>query len=479
MQRDSTPLPNSDLLVCVVDDDPDMGPLIERWLSSVGYRARWLDSGPAALSFFETNLPDLVLIDLDLGETSGMDLLQRIRARDQAVGAIMLTASANVDHVVEAMRCGAFDYVVKPVDRRPLLEKVRSALDSLESARRSRRLSAQPDEAWHGIAGRSELIRKLRALVDRLAQSDVSVLIGGETGTGKELVARAVHSAGRRAAGPFVPVNCGAIPRGLQDSELFGHERGSFTGALTRRMGRFEQAGGGTLFLDEVAELDLHTQAALLRALQERRFFRVGGDQEVQVDVRILAATHADLPALVESGDFREDLYYRLAVFELEVPPLRARGDDVLLLARRFLAEAGGAGSPGGLSLAPETEQVLLDWPWPGNVRELHNAMERAAVVATGEVLPSHLPGRLRQGALGSPPVPRGPVVQGQMQSSARPRAEGIRPLSERDQIIEALRSADGNVSQAMRELGVPRTSMYRKLKRYGLLDPAEDEPLD
>ncbi len=455
--------------ILVVDDDVELGMLIERWLSSAGYATRRAESGRQALKMLDECLPDMLVIDLDLGDMSGIEVLRQVRRKDRAVAVIMLTVSSRVCDVVAAMKAGATDYLAKPADRSGLLAAIASAEVSMEEGRRQRGLDAKQGP-WHGIVGNSEPMRRLRGQIDRLAQADVSVLIGGETGTGKELVARAIHAASARAAAPFVAVNCGAIARDLQDSELFGHEKGAFTGALSRRPGRFEQAHGGSLFLDEVAELSPAMQASLLRVLQERRFYRVGGTSEVSVDVRVLAATHVDLPSRVADGRFREDLFYRLAVFELEVPPLRRREGDVLLLARRFLAEAGGSRE---LELDPLTEACLLDWHWPGNVRELRNAMARAAVEAESVVHPEHLPERICGGRRAE--ARSGPDLL--HESDLVPRSpRGPRPPSERDRIIEALRLADGNVSQAMRELGIPRTTMYRKLRKYGLLPERQVE---
>jgi DNA-binding NtrC family response regulator len=295
----------------------------------------------------------------------------------------------------------------------------------------------------------------------------VTVLIQGESGTGKELVAQALHARSRRAAGPFVPINCAAVTATLQESELFGHLRGAFTGAHKDRAGRFEQAHGGTLFLDEVAELSAELQAKLLRVLQERTLYRVGGNEEIHVDVRVIAASHRDLGDLVASGQFREDLYYRLAVFELQTPPLRDRGRDILLLAERFLASfCAGMGRPVP-GWGPDTAARLMAHPWPGNVRELRNAMETAAVTADDVVRVHDLPPRLRRDTpsptLAEPPTP--------LQPSALPEGDGLSPMErmERDAIQGALTAANGNVSEVIRALQIPRTSLYRKLRKYGL----------
>ena len=471
-------------LVIVVDDDPDVCHLVRRWLEFAGYEVKVAGSGAEMIKLLATTLPDLVLIDLDLGDMSGMEILQRVKASDREAAAVMLTASTKVEHVVQAVRSGALDYLVKPIERRQLLETVGRALATVVTTRSSRQDLIGQEGDWHGLVGKSEAMQRVRAQIDRVARSEVTVLIGGETGTGKELVARAIHAASPRAEKPFVAVNCGAIAKSLQESELFGHEKGSFTGAVGRRTGRFEQAEGGIIFLDEVAELDPSQQVALLRVLQERNFFRVGGVEEVNVDVRVIAATHNDLLQDVREGRFREDLFYRLAVYELEVPPLRAREGDVSLLARRFLQDEAERSGGRALDLAPETISCLEAYPWPGNVRELRNAMERASVVANDVVRVEHLPGRIQPGArseplhrLPSPPAsptasPALPVVAPSVPASPRAQDEG----SEREEIIRALKESQGNVSLAMRRLGIPRTTMYRKLKRYGILESGEEQ---
>ncbi|MCK6504820.1 sigma-54 dependent transcriptional regulator [Myxococcota bacterium] len=464
-------------LVIVVDDDPDVCHLVRRWLEFAGLEVKVAQSGAEMLRLLGTCLPDLVLVDLDLGDMSGMQILPRIQELDREAAAVMLTASSKVEHVVQAVRAGALDYLVKPIERRLLLETVGRALATVASARTSRQRQIGQEGDWHGLVGRSEAMQRVRAQIDRVAGSEVTVLIGGETGTGKELVARAIHAASARAGKPFVPVNCGAIAKGLQESELFGHERGAFTGAAGRRTGRFEQADGGVIFLDEVAELDPSQQVALLRVLQERTFFRVGGTEEVTVDVRVIAATHNDLLRDVREGRFREDLFYRLAVYELEVPPLRAREGDVTLLARRFLQEAAERGGRPPLELAPATLACLEAYPWPGNVRELRNAMERASVAANQVIEVEHLPGRIQPGAHGDllrRPAP--PAAPPPAPGPAAAPARFVDEASEREEIVRALKDAQGNVSQAMRRLGIPRTTMYRKLRRYGILESGEDQ---
>jgi DNA-binding NtrC family response regulator len=374
----------------------------------------------------------------------------------------MLTADGTAAPAAAALRLGAFDYLLKPVDRQQLLQTVQRAAATQRVAVERREAGASQEGGYRGLIGESAVMRRLYRQIERVGASEVTVLVQGESGTGKELVAKALHLASPRAQGPFVPINCAAVPETLQESELFGHERGAFTGASARRTGRFEQASGGTLFLDEVAELDLGLQAKLLRVLQERTFFRVGGTEQIQVDVRVVAATHKDLRELASEGKFREDLYYRLAVFELDLPALRQRREDLPALVRHFMALLGERHQRPGLRLSEEANQLVLGYAWPGNVRELQNALERAVVGCLGdEIEPEDLPRRLREGA-------RAPALVDLQASSS---GGGLSPMEEleRAAIAEAIRASEGNMSDVIRRLGIPRTTLYRKLRRYGL----------
>jgi DNA-binding NtrC family response regulator len=354
------------------------------------------------------------------------------------------------------MRAGATEYLSKPVDRQQLMAALRKRAEPTAPASRDAVISPVAD-----IVGNSAGMQMLFRQMQRVASRDVTVLIHGESGTGKELVARALHDASPRRRGPFVAINCAAIAQGLQESELFGHEKGAFTGAAQRHAGRFEQADGGTLFLDEIGEIAPSLQASLLRAIQERRFHRVGGSQEVRVDVRILAATHRDLMREVAGGRFREDLYYRLAVFELDVPPLRERGDDVLHIAERLLANLCQRHGLPTARVSAEAARMLIAHDWPGNVRELQNALERAVVLASGSVVtPEDLPPRLR----------RRPPMHANGQNGHGFHGEGkTAEAMEKSMLIDALAQHAGNVSEVCRVLGIPRTTMYRKLKRHGI----------
>jgi len=420
--------------IVVVEDEPTQRRALERWLTGREHRVVGLSSGEQALEALRTVLPDVVLLDIQLGGVDGLEVLDQLHADIPKLPVVMLTIDDSVESVMRAVQAGAFDYLVKPIDRRRLFEVVDKAIAHREQHIDSLRRTREGRGRSHGMAGESEPMRALFRQIDRVGPSPATVVIRGESGTGKELVARALHEASPRRDGPFVALSCAAIPPTLIDSELFGHERGAFTGAERSRVGRLEQANHGTLFLDEVAELSPAAQSTLLRALQERRFYRVGGSDEVQVELRVVVASHRDLHEEVEAGRFREDLFYRLAVVELQLPPLRDRGSDILLLARAFLAGLGGP------ALAPSAEAALLAHTWPGNVRELHNAMQRASVLAEGErIEATDLPDRVRS-------------------------ADG-----ERAELARALAAAGGNVNALVEALGIPRSTLYRRLKQHGL----------
>ena len=446
-------------VVLVVDDDPSHRKLIGRWVERAGYLVEEYAGAGALLSSLDHMLPDAILLDVHMEGMSGLAALERLKRLYPTLPVIMLTADANVPTAVQSIQQGAYDYLTKPVDRSRLLTVLRNAVEKHAMSARLRQLERELDGGGYGgIIGTSRTMRRLFRQLDRVAPSDVTVLVVGESGTGKELVARAIHANSGRAQGPFVPLNCAAIPETLQESELFGHERGSFTGATGRRVGRFEQAHGGTLFLDEVGELSAGLQAKLLRVLQERRFYRLGGSDQIEVDVRIVTATHRDLQERCQRGEFREDLFYRLAVFELELPPLRERPDDIPLLAQAFLERFTKRHGRPSVRLGKEVLAALQAYHWPGNVRELQNAVERALVATLDEeVQPEDLPRRVREPARVTPAPTR--------------RVSDLQPMEELEKraIREAIQAAEGNMSEVIRRLGIPRTTLYRKLKKYQL----------
>jgi two-component system NtrC family response regulator len=412
-----------------------------------------------ALKLVEARRPPVLLLDLGLppdpeGASEGLAALKEILTVAPATKVIVVTGREEREHALEAVRLGAYDFYRKPIDAEELRFLVGRAqrLHALE--RENRRLAqAASSEPMPGVIARSEAMAEACRLVERAAASDISVLFTGESGTGKEVLARALHARSRRSAGPFVAINCAAIPEHLLESELFGHERGAFTGAVRRSLGRLELAAGGTLLLDEIGDMPPALQAKLLRFLQERRIQRVGGREEIPVDVRIVSASHRELPALVAAGSFREDLYYRIGELEIPIPPLRERAEDAALLARHFFERLRRDAAQPLQGLAPDALSAVLRHPWPGNVRELENRMKRAVVVCEGP--------RITASDLG---------LEVAAQAPAPTLEEAVRG-AERLAVERAWAEADGNVSRAAKLLGVSRPTVYKLLKEHGLRD--------
>jgi DNA-binding NtrC family response regulator len=460
-------------VIAVVDDDPFLRRVARGWFERQGHRVVEAASGAEALERLGDDV-SLVCLDLGLGDVSGLDVLSHLRARGFAAPILVMTAESAVATAVEAMRRGAHDYVVKPIDPERLMQIADRALEHRALTERVRKLQQQVErhETTHELIGDSDAMRGLLDTLDRVRGSDVSVCVRGESGSGKELVARAIHRRSRRSGGSFVAINCAAIPASLQESELFGHERGAFTGATAQHRGRFEQAHRGTLFLDEIGEMSPATQAALLRTLQERSIRRVGGTQEVPVDVRIVCATHRDLAEEVRAGRFREDLYFRLVVFAIDVPPLRARADDIPQLVTHFLRRLRDDVGRSIDRVHADALAALMRYRWPGNVRELQNVVHRAMLACDGdEIGLSHLDPTIRAGVL--------PVLPARTPSNAPPGAESaprsdpneVVPLREleRRAIVHALSVTKGSVERAARLLGMGRATLYRRLGNEGL----------
>ena len=442
--------------VLVVDDEAGIREFLAEALGDDDHEVAAASSGEAAWERLERESFEVVITDLKMPGISGLELLRRVRERQPEVEVVVLTAHGNVDSAVEAMRAGAFDYLQKPVGSLAELRLlVRRAAErhALRSLREVYSVGEGPELSFgaEAMRGPLEALRKV-------APTNATVMLVGESGTGKEVAARAVHRWSRRAEGPFVAVNCAALSESLLESELFGHEKGAFTGAHARRRGRVELAQGGTFFLDEVGELAPGLQAKLLRVLQERCFERVGGGQTVRAEVRWVAATNRDLPAMIAEGKFREDLFHRLAVFPVVLPPLRERREDIEPLAERLLARACGELGRRPLRLDAGARAALRTAPWPGNVRELANVLERAAILAEGEVVRA---ADLAVPALGraSHEPPRAAAVP----SAPRPLAE-----LEREAIEAALQHFAGNRSRAAEALGISVRALYDKIKRFG-----------
>ncbi|HEX7219258.1 MAG TPA: sigma 54-interacting transcriptional regulator [Burkholderiales bacterium] len=437
---------NENPRVLLVDDDKDLLQLIAMRLSAAGYTVTAVESGEAALAALAVSRPQVVVTDLRMQGMDGMALFDAIHRDSPSLPVVILTAHGTIPEAVSATRRGVFSFLTKPFEPKVLLDTVAEAL----------RLSSVPSgntEDWRAeIITRSSTMEDLLAQARRVAASDASVCLYGASGTGKELMARAIHRASPRAEAPFVAVNCGAIPEGLLESELFGHKKGSFTGAVSDRRGLFQAAQGGTLFLDEIGDMPLPLQVKLLRALEERKIRPVGSHESFEVDVRVIAATHRKLEERIASGEFREDLYYRLNVVKLYIPTLAERREDIPLLANEFLTRLGTRYRRGRLAFSPEAMQLLVSAPWPGNVRQLLNVIEQAVALAATEVIPESL---VRQ-ALDAGDTMLTPLDE-------------ARRAFERDYLVRILKITGGNVTKAARLAGRNRTEFYRLLERHSL----------
>lgn len=454
----------------IVDDERDIRELLVLTLGRMGLRVDTAADVASARQQLAANKYDLCFTDMRLPDGSGQDLIELIATRYPDTPVAMITAHGNVDAAVDALKAGAFDFVSKPVDLQVLRRLVQNALQLSEQRR------AQQQTSNNRLQGESAAMNALRATIAKVARSQAPVYISGESGVGKELVARLIHEQGPRSAGPFVPVNCGAIPTELMESEFFGHKKGSFTGAQGDKEGLFQAAHGGTLFLDEVAELPLHMQVKLLRVIQEKSVRAVGANAELPVDVRILSATHKNLAALVEDGRFRHDLFYRINVIELVVPPLRERREDIPALAHNVLARlAQELGEPAP-KIAPDAVQMLTDYPFPGNVRELENILERALALSDGTVISTddlRLPTPRAAGTPGTTPSPAGGVgkpvyITGQQPAVPADLPDYIERL-ERDAIVKALEECRYNKTKAAAKLGITFRALRYKLKKLGI----------
>jgi two-component system response regulator AtoC len=443
--------------ILIVDDDEPFRHVLKTELERLGFRVEAAASGGEGLRALIAAAPDVVLLDLRLPDRDGVAVLREMRSLHPSSEVILLTGHGSIETAIESIRIGAFDYVAKPCPLDELEIRIRRALERRALQGRARLLERglTPADPTASLVGESPTFQRMRHLVERVAATESTVLVLGETGSGKEMVAKLLHARGPRRDRPFVTVECAALQEGLLQSELFGHERGAFTGAERAKPGLFEVAHGGTMFLDEIGEVSQATQVKLLRVLDASTFRRVGANEEIHVDVRVLAATNRDLATMVRQGLFREDLFYRLSTITVEVPPLRERGEDIALLARHF---TGLLNERFGLRkhMAEETLQVLGRHLWPGNVRELLHAVEAAIVVCDGpEILPEDLPASVRR----VPAPAAGP-------EAALPTLEEL----ERAHIERALRSTQGHRGRAAAVLGISERSLYRKLRDYGLL---------
>ncbi len=447
--------------ILIVDDEPKIGRLLAAELGDAGFDAEATTDPRAALERIRRDAPDVLLTDVRMDAMNGLELMRAARGHVPDLDVVVMTAYASVETAVEAMKQGAWDYIVKPFETDALILLMRRIAEKRRMSAQNEGLRRYTARGGETLVGESEAMRRVRELIANLAESDAAVLIRGESGTGKELVARAIHAASRRASGAFIALNCAAIPDTLLESELFGYERGAFTGATRRKPGHFQMADGGTLFLDEIGDLPLGLQAKLLRVLETRRVTPLGGVRDVEVDIRLVSATHRPLETLMREGTFREDLYYRLNVFPIVIPPLRERREDIRPLAAHFLAEWGRPAS----DLGDDALARLVAYDWPGNVRELRNVLERATILRP-------------QGRIGA-----GDVLLGEasMAAPSTPREDAFDTLdlaeTERRLIRRALEVARGNKSEAARLLGITRRTLYGRLERYGMLDGGDEEP--
>ena len=447
--------------ILVVDDEPGVRSSITGVLQDEGFDVDTASSGEECLEKANGAAFDVIVLDIWLPGLDGLTTLQRLRERQIDSQVVIISGHGNIESAVRAIKNGAFDFIEKPLSLEKTVLVIRNALRQrdLEAENRVLRAKVDRQQQTFTMVGESPAMHDLRKQVSLAAPTNGRVLILGESGTGKELVARTIHQTSRRKSGPFVEVNCAAIPEELIESELFGHVRGAFTGAVADKRGRFEEANDGTIFLDEIADMSLKTQAKVLRVLQEQVMERVGGTQRIRVDVRVLAATNKDLPAEIRAGRFREDLYFRLNVIPIFVPPLRERQQDVSLLAEHFMALLAAEDRKRPKRFAPEAAARLQQYSWPGNVRELRNVIERLLIFSSGDTITAQDLGFLGRDGVPDPPLMQGPVV---------PLSEA-RDNFEKDYILQTLAAQQGNMSRTAEVLGVERSNLYKKLRAFGI----------
>ena len=446
--------------ILVVDDEPGVRSSISGVLQDEGFEVDTAGTGEECLEKANGAAFDVIVLDIWLPGLDGLTTLQRLRERQIDSQVVIISGHGNIESAVRAIKMGAFDFIEKPLSLEKTVLVVRNALRQRDLEAENRVLRAKVDrQQQHTMVGESPAMNRLRQEVALAAPTNGRVLILGENGTGKELVARTIHQTSRRKSGPFVEVNCAAIPEELIESELFGHMRGAFTGAVADKPGRFEQANGGTIFMDEIADMSLKTQAKVLRVLQEQVMERVGGTQRIRVDVRVLAATNKDLPSEIRAGRFREDLYFRLNVIPIFVPALRDRQQDIPLLAEHFMAVLAAEYGRRPKRLAPEGAARLQQYAWPGNVRELRNVIERLIIMVGGDTITAQDLGFLGRDGVPETPAPQGPV---------QPLSEA-RDNFEKEYILQTLAAQQGNMSRTAEVLGVERSNLYKKLRAFGI----------
>ncbi|TKJ32774.1 Fis family transcriptional regulator [bacterium (candidate division B38) B3_B38] len=440
--------------ILIVDDEAIMRDSLNDWLMEDGYEAVAVEDGQKAIEIVRSQPFNVVLCDLKMPGMDGIETMRKIKEINKDLPVIIITAYATVNTAVESMKQGAYDYIVKPFDPEEVSHVIRKIISHQQLLQENILLRQELKKVYQfrDIVGKNYKMQEIFELIRTVADSDASVLILGESGTGKELIARAIHYSSRRAEKPFVSVSCSALPETLLESELFGYEKGAFTGAVRDKPGRFEEANGGTLFLDEIGEMKPETQLHLLRVLQEREIRRLGGTGVIKVDVRIISATNKDLERAVKEGSFREDLYYRFNVVTIQIPPLREREDDIPLLAERFLMKYNVKNNKNLEGISPKAIALLMQYDWPGNVRELENAIERAVVITKHNIIqPEDLPANIQS-----------------FQES-----KGIKPRKlkevEKEHIQHTLEENKWNISKTSKVLGIDRSTLYKKIRQYGL----------
>ncbi|MDI6710257.1 MAG: sigma-54 dependent transcriptional regulator [Thermoanaerobacterales bacterium] len=444
--------------ILIIDDEEEMCWALSRAMRQEGYLVTTATKGRRGLEILAEEGASLVLLDLKMPDIDGLEVLRKIMETDPDLPVIMITGHGTLEVAIEALANGAIGYVAKPFDLHQLKITVQRALQLNRLKEEVGYLRSELTKDHQGIIGETPAMVKIRDLITRVAPTDATVLVTGESGTGKEVVAVAIHRLSQRASGPFVTVNCAAIPEQLLESELFGHEKGAFTGATSSRIGRFELADNGTIFLDEIAEMSPTMQAKLLRVLQEHTFERLGGATPVHVNIRVVAATNKDLEKAVKEGKFREDLFYRLNVIRIHLPPLRERREDIPLLAAHFLEKFCPANR--GCRISEEAMELLLAYDWPGNVRELQNVLERAVILSTDGVIgPDHLPHEFH---------PAGGLLRNKLVPASLPEGSTLKNM-EAELIARALAECGGNRSRAAKKLGIARTTLLFKMQKYGL----------
>ncbi len=465
-------------LIYVVDDEIESGSLLSYFLEKAGYEVKGFTNGPDCLNALDHN-PSIVCLDVQMPEMDGLEVLKRIKEKHPKMGVIMVTSNNVVDTAVQALKLGAADYIIKPADREKILATVEEVLEQTQvmSQIRSMEKDRESDFAYKNIVGESEAIKSVFTQIEQVKNSNVNVYINGESGSGKELVARAIHFSGRDENRPFIDINCSALAESLLETEMFGHEKGAFTGAISTHRGKLELADGGTLFFDEIADMSLKLQVKLLRFLEEKSFERVGGTKKIQVNVRVVSATNKDLQKEVENGNFREDLYYRLVVFTIHVPPLRERKDDIPILCGYFLNKFKDELSKEISHISPAAMNILNHYNWPGNIRQLQNVILQSMLMSqTGTIEVEHLPQEIqkawkeegaslqRESTSGEDDTSVSGPEAGSIGSNKISLDEG-----EKQTLLSALKMTNWNISEASNLLSISRTTFYRKLKKHGL----------